>query len=195
MKSLKRAAFFLLAFILCVTIFGCENKFNQHFDDPVEGIDQPIVPGFNNQNPKPVKYTPVYASSFGDTILLATVPVEEWHSEESDCPPREISNGGRVKCGGEHEDEVHITKVIILEDLIPRNCSGWFRDMIHLEEIEALEKLHTHQVTDMSYMFAGCEKLTTLDLRSWDVSLVTDMTDMFKDCYNLEQLPNWYEQT
>ena len=119
--------------------------------------------------------------------------MEEWHSQESDCPPREISNGGRVKCNGEHEQKTPVTKVIVLEDVIPRVCSGWFRDMIHLEKIDGLEKLHTHQVSDMSYMFAGCEKLTTLDLSSWDVSNVKDMTGMFKDCYSLESLPQWYE--
>ena len=192
MKFAKISILCLLTAALCVMCLGCRPG-NENFDDPVEGINPSILPGFQNQDPKPVTHTPVYATAFGDTIILATVPVEEWHSEESDCPPREISNGGRVKCNGEHEQEVPITKVIILEDLIPRVCSGWFRDMIHLEKIDGLEKLHTHQVTDMSYMFAGCEKLTKLDTSSWDVSNVTDMTDMFKDCYTLEKLPEWYE--
>lgn len=193
MKMLKRVALCLLAAVLSISAFGCGRK-----DDPQTDItpgiqDQPLVPGFNNPPPKPVAYTPVYASAFGDTIILATVPVEEWHSQESDCPPREISNGGRVKCNGEHEQEVPITKVMVLEDVIPRVCSGWFRDMIHLEKIEGLEKIHTHQVSDMSYMFAGCQELKELDLSSWDVSNVIDMTDMFKDCYSLEELPQWYE--
>lgn len=193
MKLLKLAVLCLLIVALCAAVLGCERPNNQLSDIPNQNLDQPILPGFQNPTPKPVQYTPVYASSFGDTILLATVPVEEWHSEESDCPPREISNGGRVKCGGEHEFETPVTQVIILEDLIPRNCSGWFRDMIKLEKIEGLEKLHTHEVTDMSYMFAGCEELTKLDLSTWDISKVTDMTEMFKDCYTLEALPEWYE--
>lgn len=191
MKFVKRVGIFLLAGVLCLSMYGCGKDKDPL--PPVSSSDQPILPGFNNPDPKPVTYTPVYASAFGDTIILATVPVEEWHSQESDCPPREISNGGRVKCNGEHEQETHITKVIILEDLIPRVCSGWFRDMIHLEKIDGLEKLHTHQVSDMSYMFAGCENLKTLDLSSWDVSNVTDMTEMFKDCISLEELPEWYE--
>ena len=191
MKFAKRIGLCLLAGLLSVAVFGCGK--NKETLPPVSIPTQSILPGVNGTEPKPVTYTPVYASAFGDTIILATVPVEEWHSQESDCPPREISNGGRVKCNGEHELETPITKVIILEDLIPRVCSGWFRDMIHLEKIDGLEKLHTHQVSDMSYMFAGCEKLTTLDLSSWDVSNVKDMTGMFKDCYSLESLPQWYE--
>jgi surface protein len=180
-----------MAGLLCVASFGCGK--NSEDLPPVSRSEQSILPGFNDPDPAPVSYTPVYASAFGDTIILATVPVEEWHSQESDCPPREISNGGRVKCNGKHEQEIPVTKVIVLEDVIPRVCSGWFRDMIHLEKIDGLEKIHTHHVSDMSYMFAGCENLTQLDLSTWDVSKVTDMTDMFKDCISLEALPQWYE--
>ena len=191
MKFMKRIGLCLMAGLLCVASFGC----GKNLEDlpPVSRSEQSILPGFNDPDPAPVSYTPVYASAFGDTIILATVPVEEWHSQESDCPPREISNGGRVKCNGEHEQETPVTKVIVLEDVIPRVCSGWFRDMIHLEKIDGLEKIHTHHVSDMSYMFAGCENLTQLDLSTWDVSNVTDMTDMFKDCISLEALPQWYE--
>lgn len=191
MKLMKRIGFCLLVGVLCVSAFGCGKDTGPL--PPEATPDQATVPAYNNPVPKPVTHTPVYASAFGDTILLATVPVEEWHSLESDCPPREISNGGRIKCNGEHESEVPITQVIILEDIIPQVCSGWFRDMIHLEKIEGLDKLHTHQVSDMSYMFAGCEKLEKLNISSWDVSKVTDMTDMFKDCTSLEKLPEWYE--
>jgi surface protein len=195
MKLLKQTTLFLLTAALCVCCFGCGKNNNPNPNPPVQNNNQSILPGFNNPDPKPVTYTPVYATAFGDTIILATVPVEEWHSQESACPAREISNGGRIKCNGEHESEVPITKVIILEDVIPRVCSGWFRDMIHLETIEGLEKLHIHQVSDMSYMFAGCEKLKTLPIDGWDVSQVTDMTDMFKDCISLEELPQWYPVT
>ena len=193
MKLLKRAALCLLSAVVCICVLGCREK-NPMPDPPEQNLDQPVLPGFDEPTePRPVTYTPVYASAFGDTIILATVPVEEWHSQQSDCPPREISNGGRVKCNGAHETEVPITKVMVLEDIIPRVCSGWFRDMIHLETIEGLEKIHTEKVSDMSYMFAGCEKLKTLDLSTWDVSKVTDMTDMFKDCFTLETLPEWYK--
>ena len=192
MKLTKSIALCLLAGAFCISAFGCEKNKQPQTDTPQQS-DQAILPGFNNPDPKPVTYTPVYASAFGDTVILATVPVEEWHSQESDCPPREISNGGRVKCNGEHEQEVPITKVLILEDLVPRVCSGWFRDMVHLEKIDGLDKLHTHQVTDMSFMFAGCEKLKELEISDWDTSNVKDMTDMFKDCHSLETLPAWYE--
>lgn len=183
----------LLALVLCACMFGCGDQTPSVPDVTAPVNDDPIIPEVNRPTVSTVTYTPVYASAFGDTVILATVPMEEWHGLESDCPAREISNGGRIKCNGEHEREVPITKVLILEDLIPRVCSGWFRDMLYLEKVEGTEKLHTHAVTDMSHMFSGCERLTTVDFSSWDVSQVEDMTGMFDDCVALTQLPDWYE--
>ena len=40
-------------------------------------------------------------------------------------------------------------------------------------------------VTDMSYMFKSCNKLTTLDLSNFDTSKVTNMNYMFNGCRNL----------
>mgnify|MGYP003295699110 CR=1 FL=1 len=185
----------LLALAMCGCLFGCGKDTTQEPELSIPANNTPIIPQVNEPTVAPLQYTPVYASAFGDTILLATVPVDEWHAQERDCEPREISHGGRVKCNGEHEQEVPITKVVILEDIIPRNCSGWFRDMIHLEKIEGLDKLKTHEVTDMSFMFAGCEDLKALDTSTWDVSQVKDMTAMFENCFAMSQLPTWYGAT
>lgn len=189
----KRIVCCLLLLALCGCLFGCEGETPSEPDVSIPVNNDPIIPQIDQPTAPPVSYTPVYASAFGDTILLATVPVDEWHGQESDCEPREISHGGRIKCNGEHEQEVHITKVVILEDLIPRVCSGWFRDMYHLEKVEGTDKLKTHAVTDMSFMFAGCENLSQLDTSTWDVSAVEDMTSMFDNCVALSQLPDWYE--
>lgn len=190
----RRIALCVLSAALCVAACGCHAQTKTDRPDVTAPTkDHAIIPQFHQSTADSVTYTPVYASSFGDTILLATVPMEEWHGEESDCPAREISNGGRIKCNGDHEKEVPTKTVLILEDLIPRVCSGWFRDMLYLEKVEGIDKIHTHQVTDMSYMFAGCERLTQLDVSSWEVDKVQDMTDMFKDCYAMEQLPEWYQ--
>ena len=48
--------------------------------------------------------------------------------------------------------------------------------------IEGLENLNTEKMTDMSYMFYRCEALTSLDLRSFDISQVTNMNSMFEFC-------------
>lgn len=43
-------------------------------------------------------------------------------------------------------------------------------------------------VTNMSYMFYGCNNLTTVDLSGWDTSNVTDMSWMFCGCNNLKTI-------
>lgn len=116
-----------------------------------------------------VAHTPVYATTFGDTVLLATYPVLVWEDfEEPDCPAREISKGGRIACGGEHEKEVPIVKVMVLEPLAPDATSEWFSGMTSLSLIQGIELL--------------------------DVRYVTDMTGMFRDCNSLLELPDWYTE-
>ena len=190
MKLVKQIGLSLLVGALCISGIGCAKRSRPL---PLTATQDQVIIPHTTLEKAPITYTPVYATSFGDTVILATVPVDEWNSLEPDCEPREISNGGRIKCNGEHESKVPITKVLVLEDLIPRVCSGWFRDMIYLESIEGANKILTHEVSDMSYMFAGCEKLEDLDLSSWDVSKVQDMTNMFMDCASLDDLPDWYE--
>ena len=44
-------------------------------------------------------------------------------------------------------------------------------------------------VTNMSCMFAGCEKLESVgDISNWDVSKVTNMAYMFEDCEKLKSV-------
>jgi surface protein len=66
--------------------------------------------------------------------------------------------------------------------------------MTDLEKVDGEERLLTHEVTDMSYMFYGCEKLATLDCSTWDVSAVVANEAMFEGCTSLTVLPEWYQQ-
>ncbi len=67
----------------------------------------------------------------------------------------------------------------------PTCCYGWFVDLQKLTTIEGIENLNTSKVEDMSWMFYGCESLTTLDLRHFNTSNVTCMDNMFYDCSSL----------
>lgn len=52
----------------------------------------------------------------------------------------------------------------------------------------------TANVTDMSYLFYGCEGLETLDLSTWNTGNVTTMKAMFSNCTKLKKLTgyeNW----
>lgn len=54
-------------------------------------------------------------------------------------------------------------------------------------DITAAE-VHLTGTTNAHMMFDGCKKLTTIDLRDFDTSNVTDMGKMFEDCNNLKSL-------
>lgn len=185
----------LMAALLCLSLCACIAEQPQQTDPIIPTRDdKPILPAATATQPSVVEYTPVYVTCFGDTALLSRMPVEAWGDfEEPDCTPREISNGGRVSCNGEHEREIPIIRVIILDSIVPQSTAGWFWNMIKLESIEGLEKLDVRNVTDMNHMFAGCEKLAELKVDGWDVSKVKDMTAIFDGCIELEDLPDWYQ--
>ena len=46
----------------------------------------------------------------------------------------------------------------------------------------------TTNITNMSYMFGGCSKLTNLNLSFFDTKNVNNMSYMLYDCYNLINL-------
>ena len=86
------------------------------------------------------------------------------------------------------EDVDTITKIEILDEIKPTNTVCWFANCSQLTEIIKIENLNTKNVTDMKFMFAYCNNLTNLDLRSFDTSNVTDMVDMFVACRGLTSL-------
>ena len=77
------------------------------------------------------------------------------------------------------------------------NCVGMFyapngesyecKNKLKLSQI-SFNNVDTSSVTNMEFMFAGCEELEKLDLSSFDTSKVTDMLYMFADCKNLKEL-------
>lgn len=187
------AACLIIGLVLC----GCGQQ-KQPQTQPSTSSTEPTKTGkpilsTNPTQSTAVDFTPVYVSAFGDTLFLSTVPLDTWDGEEPECPAREISCGGSACCRGEHEKETPITKVIILEDLVPRSTAGWFRSMVDLKSVEGLDLIHVDHVEDMNHMFAACAKLTQWNEKTWKVSSTADMTGMFDGCYALEELPAWYK--
>ena len=73
------------------------------------------------------------------------------------------------------------------------NMKGMFRsyNSIPLYSLPDISKLNTEKITNMSYMFDGCELLTSLpDISNWDTQNVTDMSYMFSQCKSLRALPD-----
>ena len=176
---------------LCLAMCACTTEQNSSTLPPPRST-KPLLPGFNDTTPSANDYTAVYVTVFENLAILASYPVLEFQDEEPLCPPRELSDGGTILCGDPHEEEFPITRVLITGELVPKSMAGWFRDMVHLRQIDGLEKVRTHHVTDMSYLFAGCERLSEIRADGWDVSNVQDMTAIFENCMAMEQKPQWY---
>lgn len=181
----------VLAVILCVAVAGCTTTSKPSVSIPPN--TKPIIPGFSGSQQAATDFTAVYVSVFEDLAILSSYPVLELEGEEPECTPREISKGGSILCGGEHEREEPIRKVLITADLVPQAMNGWFCNMVHLEQIQGLEKIRTHHVTDMSHLFAGCERLAEVNVDGWNVSKVEDMTGVFEGCAALRKYPVWYD--
>ena len=70
----------------------------------------------------------------------------------------------------------------------PTTTCAWFYDMRNLESITGMSYLNTSEVTNMSWMFYNCSKLTSLDVSQFNTSKVTDMYAMFLNCSSLTSL-------
>ena len=83
-------------------------------------------------------------------------------------------------------------KKVVIEDTITfeNNASLAYLFAWHhgLKEIDGLDKFDTSNVTDMSYMFDGCESLTTIDVSNFDTLHVEYMGYMFDGCNSLIKL-------
>ena len=85
----------------------------------------------------------------------------------------------------------NVTKVVFdpaFANARPTNCYGWFQGCENLTSIEGIEYLNTSQVTDMHNMFYNCYHLQTTDFSGFDTRKVKDMSNMFYNCGSLKSL-------
>ena len=70
----------------------------------------------------------------------------------------------------------------------PTSLEHFFAGCSTLETISGLEYLNTEKVTDMSGMFNGCQKLSSLDLSKFNTEKVESMGNLFEGCSALSSL-------
>ena len=87
-----------------------------------------------------------------------------------------------------YSNRTNVTKAIFNTVVNPISTENWFFGMTNLTEIENIEYLNTENVTSMASMFQNCSNITTLDLSSFDTSLVEDMGWIFYGCSTLTTL-------
>jgi len=82
-----------------------------------------------------------------------------------------------------------VSKFIFTEPITAgASLSGLFMGLSNVTEMEGLSHFDTSSVQDMSSMFSGVDRLTSLDLSGWDTGSVTDMSGMFADASGLISL-------
>ena len=83
---------------------------------------------------------------------------------------------------------VHIVFDKSFSTFTPTSLYSFFGNLRKLETITGLEYLNTEKVTDMSYMFFACSKLTSLDVTNFNTENVKNMVRMFYNCSALTSL-------
>ena len=88
-------------------------------------------------------------------------------------------------------DNKEITKCVIdssFKEYTPISLAYFFENCDSLREIVGLGNMNTSLVIDMTGMFKGCSRLTSLDMSGFKTDNVTDMTSMFEECSSLTSL-------
>ena len=85
-------------------------------------------------------------------------------------------------------DSALITKVSIVDKIVPISMASWFDSCINLTEMENIENIDTSQVKSMRGLFDTCTSLQTIDVSSFNTTHVNNMENMFAYCNNLTQI-------
>ncbi len=75
--------------------------------------------------------------------------------------------------------------------LLDDDCSSMFRRLRNLSEMDIKDVLHytnSDNVTNLAYLFSGCNNITDIDMTDFNTSIVTDMSYIFNECTALAQL-------
>lgn len=98
---------------------------------------------------------------------------------------KRLKNGGVVEWWNETSISGVATKVIVDESCSEAKVTSmnrWFDNFSELDSIIGLNNINTSKVTDMSYLFFSCTKLSYLDWDPTDAKAVKDMSYMFYGC-------------
>ena len=84
-----------------------------------------------------------------------------------------------------------VTRVVFdpsFADARPVIGNYWFAGMVNLSTFVGMEYLNTSEMKQMTFMFANCNKLTSLDVSHFNTSKVTNMNYTFYSCMSLTEL-------
>ena len=144
-----------------ITLVYSKSKTDNTSDNTWEGVPYTFNNGVLSLGVKGINYTIDNSGNKEKSYALDT---------------RDISLSQNIK--GVNVDEI---KEIDLNANIAISGSAQrlFSKLSNLVSIKGLNNLQTSQITNFSYMFADCPKLTTLDLSTFDTAKATSYSSMF----------------
>ena len=132
-----------------------------------------------------------YIATFDSDTETLTFEKYEGESLPSESESEWVEDGKSVfeMFGSSYlRDIKHIVINESFKTFTPTTLSSFFAFLSELETITGLEYLNTANVTDMSFLFDHCQKLTSLDLSNFNTAKVTNMNKMFSNCSNLKTI-------
>ena len=132
-----------------------------------------------------------YIATYDSDTKTLTFEKYEGESLPSDSESEWVEDGKSVfeMFGSSYlRDIKHIVINESFKTFTPTTLSCFFAALSELETITGLEYLNTANVTDMSFLFDHCQKLTSLDLSNFNTAKVTNMNKMFSNCSNLKTI-------
>ena len=120
----------------------------------------------------------------------ATLTFEKYEGESLPANSKWVEDGKSVSNMFPFNDRdiKHIVINESFETFTPTKLNSFFAGLTRLETITGLEYLNTENVTDMSFLFDNCQKLTSLDLSNFNTEKVTNMKAMFRICPKLKTI-------
>ena len=132
-----------------------------------------------------------YIATFDSDTKTLTFEKYEGESLPSDSESKWVKDGTPVLGMFGYSYQQNIKHIVINESFktfTPTTLNYFFEGLTQLETITGLEYLNTANVTNMSFLFDHCQKLTSLDLSNFNTAKVTNMNRMFSYCSNLKTI-------
>lgn len=156
-------------------------KLDKTYARPDGGTSSPGY--FTSSSDKPVVFTQYGSNTL--TYYYGNMAAHSGYNKELYDP---TSSEKRFVSYSENIRKVVIDesmKDALLTSTVGMFWGGTDQELINLTSIEGLENLNTANVTNMNSMFNRCKRLETLDLSTFDVSKVEYASYMFRGCESL----------
>ena len=85
-------------------------------------------------------------------------------------------------------NSTYIRVVTFLLDNDLDSFAYMFKDMINMTSISYTNKMKSHNIKNMEFMFNNCPSLKMVDLSGFNTENVLNMEYMFDYCYSLESI-------